>query len=361
MTIAPRIDTAAATPLTKRATSRHFPARGETALVIEASDSADGVLFTGGAERGIEARLTAAVDATSGRLDVTRPDGDHPADADALAALIEAAFQSTPSLSRLELPGYARKPAIVGLSVETGRTADGVDCAVITRSVFQQLPLLWRQAGAHAAYPAIRSSLGPAERLPVLRPAQPNGVIYRRWMPHLGIMLSLRTIDRRRDLDLFHHWMNQPRVAFYWELAQSREELDRYLAEQEADPHLFGVIGSFDDEPVGYFEFYWAKEDRLGPYYEAEDFDRGWHGLIGNPRHLGRAKTSAWFRSLTHYLFLDEPRTRRIVGEPRASHHKMLSYCADAAYDKVKEFDFPHKRAALVCCERERFFREVAL
>jgi acetyl CoA:N6-hydroxylysine acetyl transferase len=92
-----------------------------------------------------------------------------------------------------------------------------------------------------------------------------------------------------------------------------------------------------------------------------EDFDRGWHGLIGNPRHLGRAKTLAWFRSLTHYLFLDEPRTQRIVGEPRASHHKMLSYCADVAYEKVKEFDFPHKRAALVCCERERFFREIAL
>jgi acetyl CoA:N6-hydroxylysine acetyl transferase len=39
----------------------------------------------------------------------------------------------------------------------------------------------------------------------------------------------------------------------------------------------------------------------------------------------------------------------------------MLSYCADVAYDKVKEFDFPHKRAALVCCERDRFFKEVPL
>lgn len=69
----------------------------------------------------------------------------------------------------------------------------------------------------------------------------------------------------------------------------------------------------------------------------------------------------ALFRSVTHYLFLDDPRTQRIVGEPRASNHKMLSYCAHAAYDKVKEFDFPHKRAMLVCCERERFFHEVPL
>jgi acetyl CoA:N6-hydroxylysine acetyl transferase len=49
------------------------------------------------------------------------------------------------------------------------------------------------------------------------------------------------------------------------------------------------------------------------------------------------------------------------MGEPRATHRKMLSYCGDAAYETLKEFDFPHKRAALVCCERERFFREVPL
>jgi hypothetical protein len=360
MTIAPKIDAAGAIPLAAQAISRHFPVRASAPFLVETNDDGSGLRLIGREGFEAEAELALTADGKTGRLVIARPDGSHPADADSIAALIEAAFQSRPALSRLELPGFAGKPAIVGLTIETGGT-EGATCAVIARSVFYQLPLLWRLAGQHAAYPALRSRLGPADRQPPLRPAQPNGEIYRRWLPHLGMTLSLRTIDRRRDLDLFHHWMNQPRVAFFWELAQSREELDRYLAEQEADPHLFGVIGSLDEEPVGYFEFYWAKEDRLGPHYESEDFDRGWHGLIGNPRHLGRAKTLAWFRSLTHYLFLDEPRTRRIVGEPRASHHKMLSYCADVAYEKVKEFDFPHKRAALVCCERERFFREIAL
>lgn len=360
MTIAPRIDAAGATPLTAQTVSRHFPARGDAPLLIETRDHNDRLRFAGSDGLAVEAELTLAADGLSGRLAITQPDGLHPADADTLAALIEAAFQSRPALSRLELPGFGGRPALAGLSIESG-AAEGATDAIVTRSLFYQLPLLWRQAGRHVAYPAIRSGLGPVDRQPPLRPAQPNGEIYKRWLPHLGMTLSLRTIDRRRDLDLFRHCMNQPRVAFFWELAQSREELDRYLAAQEADPHLFGVIGSFDEEPVGYFEFYWAKEDRLGPHYEPEDFDRGWHGLIGNPRHLGRAKTLAWFRSLTHYLFLDEPRTQRIVGEPRASHHKMLSYCADVAYEKVKEFDFPHKRAALVCCERERFFREIAL
>lgn len=281
-----------------------------------------------------------------------------------LAGLVDAALRLHPAFDRAFLPSAKTLWPVSALATEAPAgegPAGEAEHAIIHRSVLRQLPLLWRHQASHATYPELPTALGPQDRLPPLRPPRPCGPMYQRWIAEIGMTLSFRPIDRRRDLDLFHGWMNDGRVAFFWELAQSREELDKYLADQESDPHIFGVIGSFDDEPVGYFEFYWAKEDRLGPYYEPHDYDRGWHGLIGNARHLGRPKTLAFFRSVTHYLFLDEPRTLRVVGEPRASHQKMLSYCAHAAYDKVKEFDFPHKHAALVCCERERFFREVPL
>ncbi len=281
-----------------------------------------------------------------------------------LAGLVDAALRLHPSFDRAFLPSAKTLWPVSALATEmpAGEAiSDEAEHAAVHRSVLRQLPLLWRNQASHVTYPELPTTIGPQDRLPPLRPPPPCGPMYRRWIAEIGMTLSFRPIDRRRDLDLFHSWMNEGRVAFFWELAKSREELDRYLAEQESDPHIFGVIGSLGGEPTGYFEFYWAKEDRLGPYYEPDDYDRGWHGLIGNGRHLGRPKTLAFFRSITHYLFLDEPRTRRIVGEPRASHQKMLSYCAHAAYDKVKEFDFPHKRAALVCCERERFFREVPL
>ncbi|KQZ15018.1 hypothetical protein ASD44_13840 [Mesorhizobium sp. Root554] len=276
-----------------------------------------------------------------------------------LAGLVDAAFRLYPAIDRALLPSARTLWPVSALATET--LPDEAERALVHRSVLRQLPLLWRRQASHVTYPELPTALGPQDRLPPLRPPRPCGPMYERWIAEIGMTLSFRPIDRRCDLDLFHRWMNDGRVAFFWELAQSREELDKYLADQESDPHIFGVIGSLDNEPVGYFEFYWAREDRLGPYYEPHDYDRGWHGLIGNARHLGRPKTLAFFRSITHYLFLDEPRTLRIVGEPRASHQKMLSYCADAAYNKVKEFDFPHKRAALVCCERERFFREVPL
>ena len=361
MTLRPCIDAASGTvPDSWAGTSRHWPvADADIAVECLPRDvRAARLLALRDGEPIAEAELRSDPDGV--RLALTGSVGRHPTDAPVVTALVEAAFQRCPDARRLRVSGLGGAPALLALAA-TAENAPAAPDAIVERALFYQLPLLWLTAGARTAYPLIRSQLGPQDRLPPLRPPQPNGPFYRRWLPQLGTTLSFRAIDRRHDLGLFHGWMNQKRVAFYWELAQSEAELDRYLADQEADPHLFGVIGSFDDVPVGYFEFYWAKEDRLGPYYDAEDFDRGWHGLIGNVEHLGRPKTLAWFRAITHYLFLDEPRTRRIMGEPRATHRKMLSSCADAAYETLKEFDFPHKRAALVCCERERFFREVPL
>ena len=279
-----------------------------------------------------------------------------------LAALADAIFCRFHEVRQILLPPVEEAWPVIALATEhTDEPVASRQRTIVERSKFNQLPLLWRRQASHLTYPTLETGIGPADRLPPLRPPRPNGMLYERWLPELGLTIAFRPIDRHRDLDLFHDWMNDGRVSFFWELAQSREELNAYLSAQEQDPHIFGAIASLDGEPTGYLEFYWAKEDRLGPCYEPQDYDRGWHALIGNKRHLGRPKTLALFRSVTHYLFLDDPRTQRIVGEPRASNHKMLSYCAHAAYDKVKEFDFPHKRAMLVCCERERFFHEVPL
>ncbi|HSK41074.1 MAG TPA: GNAT family N-acetyltransferase, partial [Arenibaculum sp.] len=227
--------------------------------------------------------------------------------------------------------------------------------AVCRRSAFLQVPLLWHAPGAVVPFPTMPVPCIHGGTHPQ-RPPAPHGTVYERFLPDIGMTLTFRTIDRVRDLDLFHSWMNDGRVAYYWELARPKDELAAYLEQLDADPHAYALIGSLDGDPACYFETYWAKEDRLGAYYEADDFDRGWHVLVGNTAHLGRKKTASWFRSINHYLFLDDPRTRRIVGEPRAEHVRMLRYAEQTGFVKVKEFDFPHKRSALMRCDRDPFF-----
>ncbi|MEM8290506.1 GNAT family N-acetyltransferase, partial [Morganella morganii] len=127
--------------------------------------------------------------------------------------------------------------------------------------------------------------------------------------------ISLRTLDIERDLERFHRWQNSPRVAEFWQEDGSLEQHRERLRQLEADPHALGLIGCFDDEPFAYFEAYWAKEDRIAPFYVAEDYDRGIHMLVGEEAHRGPHKVACWLSALVHYLFLDDPRSQRVVAE----------------------------------------------
>lgn len=57
-----------------------------------------------------------------------------------------------------------------------------------------------------------------------------------------------------------------------------------------------------------------------------------------------------------HYMFLDEPRTKFIVGEPKFTNLAPLAYDHATGFNLHKLVDLPHKRSALVKCPREKFF-----
>ncbi|MBX3629116.1 MAG: acetyltransferase [Nitrosomonas sp.] len=222
-----------------------------------------------------------------------------------------------------------------------------------SRALLWQVPELWlsRQPPCYPLHYAVTNG----KRHP-LRPVAPRGILYQRYIRTLDKTISFRTIDDTTDLETFHRWMNTPRVAHFWEMQGSREEHARYIEDVLKDRHLHPLIGCFDGEPFGYFEAYWAKEDRIAPFYDVDDYDRGLHMLVGEERFRGPHFVSTWLPSLAHCLFLDDPRTRNVVAEPRADNAKMIAYMQAAGFHKIKEFDFPHKRAAMMVLPREVYF-----
>jgi len=227
------------------------------------------------------------------------------------------------------------------------------------RTLFWQLPQPWLGASLTSGYPQ-QLVISGGKRHP-LRPVKPRGEVYRRFDARLGTWISLRTVDIDLDLARFNRWQNSPRVASFWQEEGSLEQHHEYLSKLEADPHTLTLIGCFDDQPFAYFEAYWAKEDRIAPFYDADDYDRGIHMLVGEENHRGPHKVASWLSALTHYLFLDDPRTQRVVAEPRADNAKMIGHMQSQGFHCEKAFDFPHKRAALMVLGRERFFDRCAL
>ncbi|ADE14909.1 siderophore biosynthesis protein [Nitrosococcus halophilus Nc 4] len=281
-------------------------------------------------------------------------------------------FRTPDCLSALRSASYALFVGNPAVTVLVFDRADGVliDPALmfchaaqqwhLYRDALWQWPELWLQGHSHSVAPTIYR-MGANGHYHPLRPARPEGEVYRRFDYQLGAWVSLRTLEINEDLERFHRWQNSERVACFWEEQGTLEQHQGYLQRLFDDPRVLPLIGCINNEPFAYFEVYWAKEDRIAPYYQADDYDRGIHMLVGEESHRGPHKVKAWLTALCHYLFLDDPRTQRIVSEPRFDNQKMISYLQAYRFAKIKEFDFPHKRASLMILTREAFFDRCTL
>jgi hypothetical protein len=112
---------------------------------------------------------------------------------------------------------------------------------------------------------------------------------------------------------------------------------------------------------MGYYELYWAHEDRLAPYAPTEAYDRGLHLLIGEEKFLRTRYVYDSMLHVTQFLFEEDERTKAVWAEPRADNTKLVRFCEKLpGWKFIKEFNFPHKRSMLLKCDRESFFKEYA-
>lgn len=192
-------------------------------------------------------------------------------------------------------------------------------------------------------------------------PTRPNNLseeVYRRFDHEIGQFISFKVADPIQDLDLFHSWMHNPRVSAFWEQDWPKEQLQSYLANKLTTPYNLPLIGYFDEQAFGYFEVYWAGEDRIAPYYPWQAHDRGMHLLVGNESFRGSRFFKAWCTAISHFMFLDCPQTQKIVLEPRYDNQRLLNQITKLGFKKDYEFEFPHKRAALVSIDKVKFYKE---
>ena len=158
------------------------------------------------------------------------------------------------------------------------------------------------------------------------------------------------------DLTVLNKWHNDPRVAAFWGETGPISRTEKFLRTGLSSKHSFPIIGCFDGKPFGYFELYWVKEDRLGPFIDrgrAGDWDRGIHALVGEQEFRGPHRVKVWLSALVHYLWLQDARTERIWCEPRIDNIKFIDYLKQVGFRQEGEVSFPNKQAALMAISRD--------
>lgn len=177
-----------------------------------------------------------------------------------------------------------------------------------------------------------------------LRPKPPRmgEVFYTRFIPSVGQYLSFRVASSSPkpvpylgpaisdaatseqshlmtlcDIVLVQMWLSNPRVAKFW-----GGYVPNFLTSALTSRHSFPVIGMWDGVPFGYFEIYWVKEDVLGRYIDAGDWDRGIHVFIGE--EWARGKVQAWMSSLVHWILYSDNRTMSVCMEPRVDNERYV-------------------------------------
>lgn len=147
------------------------------------------------------------------------------------------------------------------------------------------------------------------------------------------------------DLDLLHKWMNSERVNAAWGVAGPKSNQEQFLRDRLTSKNSFPVIGCWDNQPFGYFEIYWVKEDPIARYLTGyvDNWDRGLHCLVGEEEYRGPHRVAIWMSALVHYCLLADMRTQTVLMEPRVDNQRYVQIFPSPFMPEVTTVDTKNK------------------
>ncbi|MFO6424604.1 GNAT family N-acetyltransferase [Motilimonas sp. KMU-193] len=183
-----------------------------------------------------------------------------------------------------------------------------------------------------------------------------DAALYQEYFPLANKTLWTRLVNIDDDLDIIHHWMNQPHVTEFWHMAWPKADIRDYLRRCDAREGFQTYLMFMDQEPLGYFEIYQPSLDVVGTTYEVETGDIGLHVLIGEEKYQ-RRYIMRLGTMMMRIVFSQYPQAIRAIGEPDVNNKTVQSVMKFLGFQFMKNIQLPDKTAALHYCLKSDFIR----
>jgi penicillin G amidase len=177
-------------------------------------------------------------------------------------------------------------------------------------------------------------------------------MVYEEGLPGLG-RLTLAAPDPKKDAEMVHGWVTQPRAAFWGMLSHSVDDVREIYEFVDGLSSHHAYLIRLDDSPIGLFQTYQPDVDPVGERYAVQRGDVGMHLLTAPGERPPRGLTVGVGAALARFIFRD-PSARRLVVEPDVRNHSALRRLERSGFTFDDEIDMPDKRAQLAFLTRER-------
>jgi aminoglycoside 6'-N-acetyltransferase len=150
--------------------------------------------------------------------------------------------------------------------------------------------------------------------------------------------VSVRQLQEA-DIPLLTKWLSDPTVLEFYEGRDRphNEEMVRstFVEKKSGDPVL-GCIITYEDQEIGYIQFYPAdEEDKQGYGYTSEELIYGMDQFIGEPQYWNKGIGTCLVTGMVQYL-LEEKGATKVIMDPQVRNTRAIHCYEKCGFEKVK-------------------------
>jgi hypothetical protein len=184
--------------------------------------------------------------------------------------------------------------------------------------------------------------------------SNPEQLLYSIYVSSVQALVSLRSLHLQSDLDLIHHWVNQPYAKRFWQMNGSCDFLLGNYQRLLTSPVAHSFIGLINGKTSFMIDAYSIVADELKDHTDSGEHDTGLHLLMAPPRELKKNWSLAALQAFQDFYF-SFPVAERLFGEPDRDNHAANQLSIRAGFQFLKEVQMSYKTANLYCLSRSHF------